>query len=224
MLDSSPALSRKEREFLAREADILTALEQLCAQADWRTITIEQVAQKAEIGKGTIYKHFSSKEDMIGALMLGFHEQILQRLQTLPDQGSAFENLKQMFREGLRFAAERPQLRQFDELCEDEHCFQRMSESFQQRHQQLHEAFDSLFNQLFTRGVLEKSWSADAELPKQMAFYALWKGTFTLMNKPFFLGNCSQEQFIEAASQFAVDGLQASFNLQSTSMSGNPHE
>lgn len=32
---------------------------------DWQTVTIEQIAERAEIGKGTIYKHFKTKDEIL---------------------------------------------------------------------------------------------------------------------------------------------------------------
>ena len=53
---------RKAREFQRREEDILKAALALSNRDDWQAVTIEQIAQKAEIGKGTVYKHFPSKD------------------------------------------------------------------------------------------------------------------------------------------------------------------
>ena len=49
---------RKEREFKRRERDILEAAERLFMNYDWQTVTTQQIADEAGIGKGTIYKHF----------------------------------------------------------------------------------------------------------------------------------------------------------------------
>ena len=45
---------RKERDFRRREEDILAAALRLFDRDNWQDVTIEQIAQEAEIGKGTL--------------------------------------------------------------------------------------------------------------------------------------------------------------------------
>lgn len=71
---------RKAREFHRREADLLAAALALSNRDDWQAVTIEQVAQKAEIGKGTVYKHFRTKDDIFARLAIEFHRIVLARL------------------------------------------------------------------------------------------------------------------------------------------------
>jgi len=73
-------LDRKEREFKQREDEILTAALSLFNRDDWQTVTIDQIAAKTEIGKGTIYKHFESKDQIYAKLVVNFHRNILQEL------------------------------------------------------------------------------------------------------------------------------------------------
>lgn len=66
-------MDRKEREFKRREEDILAAALSLFNRDDWQTVTIDQIAAKAEIGKGTVYKHFESKDEIYARLVIDFH-------------------------------------------------------------------------------------------------------------------------------------------------------
>jgi hypothetical protein len=52
---------RKAREFQRRADDTLKAALALSNRDDWQAVTIEQIAQKAEIGKGTVHRHFPRK-------------------------------------------------------------------------------------------------------------------------------------------------------------------
>ena len=61
---------RKEREFQRREEEILAAALKLFLQHGLETVTIEMIAEAAEIGKGTIYKHFKSKHDIFVSLAI----------------------------------------------------------------------------------------------------------------------------------------------------------
>ena len=63
------ALSRKEREKRARQQDILKAARELFAAKGFRDTTLDEIAQKAEFGKGTLYNYFASKEDIFHAII-----------------------------------------------------------------------------------------------------------------------------------------------------------
>jgi AcrR family transcriptional regulator len=56
-----PAITTKEE---VREA-ILDATERLLARYGYRKMTVEDIAREAGVGKGTIYLHFSSKEEVV---------------------------------------------------------------------------------------------------------------------------------------------------------------
>jgi len=55
---------RKQREFQRREQEIIAAAHRLFKQGDIHAVTIEQIADAADIGKGTVYKHFKSKDEI----------------------------------------------------------------------------------------------------------------------------------------------------------------
>src|SRR3954470_5076334 len=96
---------RKEREFKRREADILRAAPHLFAPDDWWLVSIERIAQEAEIGKGTVYLHFPSKEAIYGRLSLDFARDILARLATIDAASPVLEKLRRSIE--IFFAAHR---------------------------------------------------------------------------------------------------------------------
>src|ERR1700752_4053497 len=59
-----------------REA-ILDATDRLLARFGYRKMTVEDISVEAGIGKGTIYLHFSSKEEVV----LSHIDRIVERLQ-----------------------------------------------------------------------------------------------------------------------------------------------
>lgn len=74
---------RRQREFLRREAEILDAALALFATDDWQAVTVEQIAERAEIGKGTVYKHFASKDEIYARLAADFRRQALEQLEAI---------------------------------------------------------------------------------------------------------------------------------------------
>jgi TetR/AcrR family transcriptional regulator, repressor of fatR-cypB operon len=68
-LGSQEGLSRKEREKLARQQDILKAARELFVTKGYRETTLDEIAQLAEFGKGTLYNYFANKEEIFCAIV-----------------------------------------------------------------------------------------------------------------------------------------------------------
>ena len=59
-----PLLSRKEREKNIRQREIFLAARELFVLKGYHNTTLEEIAQQADFGKGTIYNYFKSKEEL----------------------------------------------------------------------------------------------------------------------------------------------------------------
>lgn len=60
--------TRKQREFQAREQLFLATARQIVRDEGVTALTMERVAERCEYSKGTVYKHFSCREDLLLAL------------------------------------------------------------------------------------------------------------------------------------------------------------
>lgn len=87
-------LERKEREFLRREREILDAALALFATEDWQAVTVEQIAERAEIGKGTVYKHFASKDEIYARLACDFQRQAVEKLERIDPKLPVLQRLR----------------------------------------------------------------------------------------------------------------------------------
>lgn len=77
--DKSP---RKEREKLARRSEILTAARKIFAEKGLHETTLDEIAVKAELAKGTIYGHFENKDDLFFSVLeeaIGNLENVVQK-------------------------------------------------------------------------------------------------------------------------------------------------
>ena len=61
-------LPRKQREFQLREQLILDTAQKMLHEHGYAHLTMERIAEAVEYSKGTIYNHFSSKEDLVCSL------------------------------------------------------------------------------------------------------------------------------------------------------------
>lgn len=69
MAAATPAMSLKERQRQEREQLILRAAEELLLEKGYHETSMEDIASRVGISKGTVYLHFASKEDLVFALL-----------------------------------------------------------------------------------------------------------------------------------------------------------
>ena len=93
-VDTMGVKERKARDFKRREEEILAAAYELLTDLEPIQMTMEMIAEKAEIGRGTIYKHFKSKDDIYVHLILRRREQYIVKLnKILKDSGNLLQKL-----------------------------------------------------------------------------------------------------------------------------------
>jgi TetR/AcrR family transcriptional regulator of autoinduction and epiphytic fitness len=105
-------VSFKEQVLRAREDAILASVNRLLAEKGFDIMTVDEVAADVGIAKASLYKHFSSKEELAGAAMV----RVLQRAQafmdTLPPTARAVDQLQAVARWTMQvqLAGEMPSL------------------------------------------------------------------------------------------------------------------
>mgnify|MGYP003573180770 CR=1 FL=1 len=109
---------RKQREFQRREQDILAAALELCSTPEWESVAVGQIADRAEIGKGTVYKHFVSKDELLFRLMMDFYHGLLRMLRDDMTEGSPKEKLRYAVERSLHYHIEHKEYRYVVEYCE----------------------------------------------------------------------------------------------------------
>src|SRR5271157_4142628 len=67
---ATPSISRRERKQHATRRAIFDAAIRMFSEQGFDTPTIDQIAAAADIGKGTFYNYFGSKEEILVAFMV----------------------------------------------------------------------------------------------------------------------------------------------------------
>jgi AcrR family transcriptional regulator len=108
----APKVSFKAQMLLAREDAIIKVVNQLLAEKGFEAMTVDEVAAQVGIAKASLYKHFSSKEDLAAAAMVGVMQRAQHFLNTLPPDASAVDKLRTVVRwtMGLKLNGEMPSL------------------------------------------------------------------------------------------------------------------
>jgi TetR/AcrR family transcriptional regulator of autoinduction and epiphytic fitness len=114
-MQASPTVAKvsfKAQMLLAREDAIIKTVNQLLAEKGFEAMTVDEVAAQVGIAKASLYKHFSSKEDLAAAAMVGVMRRAQQFLATLPPEASAVDKLRTVVRwtMGLKLNGEMPSL------------------------------------------------------------------------------------------------------------------
>jgi TetR/AcrR family transcriptional regulator len=74
--------SRKEQEKIARKNEIMEAGLQLFAEKDYHEVTVDEIAERVGLSKGTLYLYFKNKEDLFFSIVQGKADLFYERLHT----------------------------------------------------------------------------------------------------------------------------------------------
>lgn len=85
--ESTPKLSRKQRELANRHELFLSIARDKLHQHGFHQLTMEQVAEEAEYSKGTLYQHFTCKEEML----IQLSTQAVEQMHRLAVQAAEYE-------------------------------------------------------------------------------------------------------------------------------------
>ena len=104
-----------------REDLILDAVDRLLARYGYKKMTVEDVANEAGIGKGTVYLHFRSKEEVVLSHVDRIVRRLIEQLQTIASDTAPGEQLQEMLllRVMFRFDAVQHYTQSISEVLRD---------------------------------------------------------------------------------------------------------
>ena len=92
----------KKQQFEAREEAILDAVNRLLSEKGLDLMTMDDVAEAVGVAKGSLYKHFSSKEKLAAAVMTRLLSQTVEVLDGMPVDWRAGRRLEEILRWSLQ--------------------------------------------------------------------------------------------------------------------------
>lgn len=164
---------RKEREKNLRRQMILSAAESVFSKKGLKAATLDEVAETAELSKGTIYIYFKSKEDLFFSLLTnGLH----LLYETLDNPGleelGAQEAIVKMGELYYRFSEQQPHYFMLFNLTERVDSSAEISSAVFAELQKVNEKIFDLVARYIKRGVDEGVFRSDID-PKEAAIL-LW--------------------------------------------------
>ena len=209
MPEGSENLSRKQIEFAKREQEILKAAIGLFENPHWETVTVEQISKKAEIGKGTVYKHFSCKEEIYARISISFLHRMLASYDALPEQSEAIDVIREIIRVSFAQFLDNPAEARVSFYCKRFDFRERLSADYQDEFNQLDELFASYIGSILEPGI-EKGLFPNMPIEQlTMGLEATFDGAIsTIWNGGL---NCLEdtdlETYIKFISEYMVAGL-----------------
>ncbi len=100
--------TRREREQQLRRELIMTAAQKLFEQKGFEQTTVDEIAAEAELGKGTIYSYFQSKDEIYIAILEKGLDILRDRVRRIEsEQLSAIDTLYALYDTFIQFHRER---------------------------------------------------------------------------------------------------------------------
>jgi TetR/AcrR family transcriptional regulator of autoinduction and epiphytic fitness len=93
-----PKKSFKIQMLAARETAIIQSVNRLLAEKGFDAMTVDEVAAEVGIAKASLYKHFTSKEELACAAMVTAMRKAQAFIQSLPADQAAIDQLKAVTR------------------------------------------------------------------------------------------------------------------------------
>ena len=90
-------------EITPRQLELIEAASRLLTTSGVNGLTIKNLAKEMKFSESAIYRHFSSKEDIILAMLHYLAENIDERLSNIPKTENPEENFRAMFQEQFKF-------------------------------------------------------------------------------------------------------------------------
>lgn len=206
------AMRYQDEQFQQRQQRILLSAHALFAAHSWEEVTIAEVAEAAGIGKGTVYKHFPSKEALYAELVLAFSLRCLQGYQQLaasqPADGALLRRvIRQAFSE---FNAD-PVLAQLCLHCDRPDFKERLTDDYRQRLAALEQDFALFFAHLVRQTLRDLPlqevdcqrllWAMDACFAGALARIAAGR-------LGDWFGDTPIEAYLDQVTDFILAGLQ----------------
>lgn len=134
--------------FLQREQSLLEIARKLFHTQPWDRVTIVEIANQTGIGKGTVYKHFPSKEALYARVVLERSREHLASLQAIYVENSSTQIMAGMIREALAQILADPLHAKLSLLCANSTFQKRLDPLYQKQFLELKVHYSELFSRI----------------------------------------------------------------------------
>jgi len=201
---------RKAREFKRREDDILSTAFQLLTEMEPAQMTMELIAEKAEIGRGTIYKHFKSKDEIYARLILNRRERFIKSLQQIDEEGIG--RIPRLMRCYMDYCLEDKQAYGVHKRC-DSHCIrENLSAEILEALQKQQRDKTELVKSILVKAMGKEIENSDELLHYTCAAWGMQRGAIDAFLENRFEGTVlDEEKYFKIVEQMFLGGMPVMF-------------
>ena len=203
------ATPRKLQEFERREADILAAALELFSGDNWESVTVVQIADRAGIGKGTVYKHFASKDEIYARLALDFFYGLLRCCHRIQDSNDPEAEMRSAFRGALQYHREHQEYSNVRQYVFRAGFWERLSKSYIESFEKLDAEFAIWANQRIERGMDAGVFSKQPLVTVRTGLDALFNGAVSQLWGNRCWMEIEPDEYIEQVVEFAINSIKA---------------
>ncbi len=202
-------MTRKQQEFAKRENQILQAALGLFENPHWEQVTVEQIARKADIGKGTVYKHFTCKEEIYAHITISFTQKLLEAFQLATQNGEVLDKLKEIIRIAFNMFINHTAEARVSFYCKRVDYRERLNEQLKCAFEALDDEFDALIGELLQSGIDSGLFPNRPIEQLMMGLEATFDGAISMI----WNGDISyqqaedQENYVNIISEYMLAGL-----------------
>jgi len=202
-------MSRKQREFARREQEILTAAISLFEDPHWETVTVEKISKKAEIGKGTVYKHFTSKDEIYAGISINFHKRIMGAYHMDDERPEIIDVIKGLISTSFKMFLNNPAEARVSFYCKRGDFRERLTPELRAEFEVLDDQFSEYVGEILQKGINQGLFPNRPVEHLMMGLEATFDGAIGKIwsgdtNCPY-LGD--QETYITMISEYMLAGL-----------------
>lgn len=207
-------LSRKQREIQEREAKILDVARQMLLRDGYLGLSMDRIAEAVEYGKGTVYRHFANKEDIILALAVETQKKrtsLFQRASLF--QGRSRERLTAVAVAGELFVRLYPSHFHVEQTVKLSSIWEKTSTKRQEIMRSCEHTCTGIVAGIVRDAVAQEDMTLPDHLQPEDLVFALWSisfGSYTLMttSEPLLeIGVEDPTLAIRACIHHMLDGL-----------------
>ena len=171
---------RKEREKEQRREDILDAAQRVFFEKGLQSATMDEIADTAELSKGTLYLYYSSKEDLYLAVMMRgmliLHEMFKARISTEPTTLQAIVGIMDTLGEFFHL---HPKYFRMMNFLQNTQFHSQISDEMRESISRVNQDIWNLAINLFQRGIEEGILASDLKAGETAV--AIWSSATSLM-------------------------------------------
>ena len=197
--------------FQQRETLLLDTALALFRTSGWERVTIAQVATRAGVAKGTVYKHFSSKEAIYARLALRFSRDCLAHYRSLEPADTPLKTIRRVLHEAFALMRAHPVDVQLCLHCDRPEFQARLGEEERRALEALDREYHELFHDM-VRAAIQAGEAPDK--PIEGLFWgvdAIFQGVMERIAAgglgPERHDSPSLEAYFEYVVEFIVAGL-----------------